>query len=210
MKDAINLPSKTLGDFKRLYGKDWVVAYLNMWLIDLNDSSGVKNPMNDVQIEFTSERIYESYSLKVTDLTLFFRNIKEGVYGSFYENLSQEKIMGWLKEYFDLRCEYAQMSSQSRNDGYSVTKDKVHPDVVKKMFEGVGEEPVEFDHEKNGIGNRRKQVVTKDLITEIKAKTLKELQAYLINNDAKKEHYNEYIYTLVETEIDIRNKPFKT
>tara|TARA_R110000782_G_scaffold20431_1_gene55189 strand:+ start:292 stop:924 length:633 start_codon:yes stop_codon:yes gene_type:complete len=209
MKDAINLPSKTLGDFNRLYGKDWVVAYLNMWLIDLNDSSGVKNPMGDAQIEFTSERIYESYSLKVTDLTLFFRNIKEGVYGAFYENLSQEKIMSWLKEYFDLRCEYGQMSSQSKEDGYSLSKDKVNPEVIKKMFEGVGDVEVEFTHEKNGIGARKKQVITKDLITEIRSKTIKELREYLVSNDIESPTYNEYICTLVGNEIDYRNQQFK-
>lgn len=152
----LNLPSKSLGEFKRDYGKEWVIGYVCMWLIDLNDQANVKTKMNDPQIEFIAERIYETYPLKITDLTLFFRNVKEGVYGSFYENLSGEKIMEWLKEYFDLRCEYAQMQSQSNHQGFSATKDKLHPDVIKEMFKGVGEEKVIHEQKGDGLGSRYK------------------------------------------------------
>jgi len=100
IKDAILLPSKSLTQLKNDYGKDWVIGYISMWLLDLNDNSNVKQKMNGTQIEFTAERIYDTYFIKVTDLTLFFRNIKEGKYGGYYENMSQEKIMEWMRIYF--------------------------------------------------------------------------------------------------------------
>lgn len=204
IKDVLTLPSKTLGQFKAEYGRDWVIGYISMWLIELNDTSNVKQKMHDAQIEFTAERIYESYSLRVTDLTLFFRNIKSGVYGSYYENLSQEKILEWLAKYFDLRCEMAEMYSNNY-EGFSLSKDGIHPDIAAKMFEGVGDNEVEFNHEKNGLGKRKKGVITKDLTKEIKSTSTKDLRSYLANNDVKSKNFDELITKLIETELDKRN-----
>ncbi len=218
IKDAISLPSKTLAQFKRDYGHEWVIGYISMWLIDLNDSANVKNKMNDVHIEFTAQRIFETYSLKVTDLTLFFRNIKEGVYGQYYENLSQEKIMEWLREYFDLRCEYAAMYSDDQHEKISMLKDGMHPKVVEEMFKGVGEEKTTYDHSTNGIGTRTKRemqkakVITKqtDYLNKMfwitKAKPTEELKEYLINHDQTSDLYDPQVYELVERELDLRIK----
>lgn len=206
IKDVLNLPAPSLGYFKRAYGKDWVIGYISMWLIELNDDSNVKTKMTDAQMEFTAIRIYETYSLKVTDLTLFFRNIKEGVYGQFYENLSREKIMEWLADYYALRCEYGQMQAQCKHDDFSMTKDPVDPEVAKKMFEGVGNEKAEYHHEKNGIGSRTNNIITANLPKRIKSSTTEELKEYLIKNDINSKTYDETIYMLIEKELDIRNK----
>lgn len=205
ISDIFKLPSKTLGEFKRELGRDWVIAYLEMWLIELNDSSNVKTKMSSSQIQFTAERIYESYSLKITDLTLFFRNIKEGVYGQFYETLGTEKIMEWLRVYYDLRCEYGQMQAQSKKNGFSLSKDKVDLEVLKKMFNGVGDVEVNHNHEKNGIGTRVKRVLTVDLPKKIKSYKTKELIEYLTIHDYNSNTYDEAIYKLIESEIDLRN-----
>lgn len=205
VKDVLTLPSKSLGDFKRAYGKEWVIGYISMWLIELNDDSNVKTKMTDAQMEFTAIRIYETYSLKVTDLTLFFRNIKEGVYGQFYENLSREKIMEWLAQYYKLRCEYGEMLSQGKHDAFSLTKDAINPEVAKKMFEDVGKEKVVHDHDKNSLGARTKNVITKDLIIEIKSWSTENLKKYLIENDYNSNNYSETISKLIESELDNRN-----
>jgi len=157
---VLTRPSKTLGQLKREYGREWIIGYVSMWLIELNDSSNVKTKMTDAQMEMTAERIYDGYSLKISDLTLFFRNVKEGIYGQFYERISQEKILEWLRMYFDERCEVAQNTAQQNHEGFSMTKDKVNPKIVKKMFEGVGEEEVDHtQYEKNGIGKRFKKEI---------------------------------------------------
>lgn len=206
VKDVLNLPSKSLGEFKRNYGRDWVIGYISMWLIDLNDSTNVKTRMSDVQIEFTAERIFDSYSLRVTDLTLFFRNIKEGVYGQFYENLGQEKILEWLRKYFDLRCEYAEMLSDRDKKSFEDSIKSLPKETIDKIFEGVGEDKIEHDHEKNGLGKRINKVITKDLLTTIKSEKTELLKEYLINNDINYKTYDETIYKLIETELDLRNK----
>ena len=146
--------SKLLGALKKDYGKDWIVGYISLWLIDLNDNASVKTKMTDYQMEYTAEVIFDSYSLTVADLTLFFKSIKQGRYGSFFENLSQEKILSWLSKYFDERCEMAQMISSSASGGISVNKDKINKDVIKEMFKNIGEEEVIHSHEKRGVGTR--------------------------------------------------------
>lgn len=206
IKDAINSKSKTLGALNNAYGRDWTIAYINLWLIDLNDNSNVKMRMSDTQIEMTSERILDSYSLKIADITLFFRNVKDGVYGAYYENLGREKIMGWLKIYFDERCEMAQIISSTSHEVFSSSKDKMNPDVLKEMFKGVGDEEVEFKQEKRGLGKRLKETVISDLPLKIKTTTTKELKDYLINNDYNSKTYSEVVYKLVEKEIDLRNE----
>ena len=140
VQDAINLPSKSLGEFKRLYGIDFVVSYLKLWLIDLSSSVNVKTKLTESQEAFIAERIYHKYPLKITDITLFFRNIKEGKYGQFYESLSPDKILSWLDKYWNERLEVGAMDSQSQIEGFSLTKDKIDPKVAEMMFKGV-EEP---------------------------------------------------------------------
>ncbi len=214
MKDVLNLPAKTLGDFSRNFGKDWVIAYVSYWLIDLNDNSNVKQKMSDGQMEFTAQRIFEMYSLKVTDLTLFFRSVKEGKYGPFYENLSQDKIMNWLAQYWDERCEYAELSQQQKHDNFSLSKDKVHHEVVKKMFEGVGDEKASYEHETNGTGSRMKSALdNKSMSESIAAKYEKaykmsdmELKDHIIKASYSDPDFDPSFYRIVETEMDRRLK----
>ncbi|MDY8137597.1 hypothetical protein [Aquimarina sp. 2201CG5-10] len=219
IKDVLQLPSKSLADFKRDYGKEWVIGYISMWLINLNDNSNVKTKMGDAQMDFTAERIFETYSLKVTDLTLFFRNIKEGVYGPYYENLSQEKIMEWLRQYFDLRCETAAMYSGDAHEKISLTKDKIDPGIAKEMFKGIGEEEVIHNHKSNGIGTRTKvkyekaKVVTNrtdylnQMFLETKKMNNEDLKNYFLSFDVSNEDYDQDIYEMVEKELEYRINP---
>lgn len=205
VKDAINLPSKTLGYFNKQYGREWTIGYVSTWLIDLNDNANVKQRMNDNQIEFTAERILDLFPLKITDITLFFRNIKEGAYGQYYESLGQEKILSWLHYYWDDRCNTAELLSQSGHDKFSMTKDPIHPEVAKELFKDVGKEKVEFNNHKRGIGYRSKEQISKTMILAIKDKTDEELKNYIVNHDYNSETYDEFIYLLVEKELDLRN-----
>lgn len=200
VKDALTKPSKTVGELKRQYGRSWTVSYLMAWLVDLNDFANVKQPMSDAQIEFTANEML-NYSLKITDLTLFFKQIKSGKYGQYYENLGSDKILGWLEDYFNERCEVA---TTIKNTPVKLTD--VHPDVSKAMFRGVGQEKLEHGTygTKNGLGTRTKKALKIDLIKKIQETPTDELREYLIKNDKKSKNFNQEIYELIETEIDKR------
>lgn len=217
VKDAIKLPSKSLSDFKRSYGRDWVIGYVSMWIIELNDDANVKTKMTDAQMEFTAMRIVDEYRLKITDLTLFFRNVKEGKYGEYYENLSREKIMGWLAKYFDERCEYAQMLSQSNHENFSLSKDKIHPDIANKLVEitkKIKEEPKKkIEVEKNGLGKRTRKLVMRDederiynLQKRLQLEPDEKLKKYLVDFDINSDGFDEITYQIVNSILDTRHK----
>lgn len=215
VKDAIKIPSKSISDFFREYGRDWTIGYVSAWIIELNDDSNVKTKMTDSQMEFTATRIVDEYRLKVTDLTLFFRRVKEGKYGEYYENLSREKIMGWLGKYFDERCEYAQMMAQSNHEKFSMSKDKVHPKILenfKKLDAEIQIKPYKRDVDNpNTLGKRTRRNVMKtsdeiamDLKKSLQLKTNEELKNYLLNFNAFTDGFDEVTYTLVELILDER------
>lgn len=198
-----NTPS--LVSIKRVYGKEWIINYVAAWLVDLNENTNVKTKMTPSQMDFIAERIYDKYSLKLADLTLFFRSIKEGVYGSFYENLSREKIMEWLAKYYDERCEMAEMYSQSSHEKFSLIKDPLPKEMIEKIFKGVGDEKVVHNQKGPGVGERMNKVILVDLISTIKTYSTQDLKEYLIKNDSKSKTFDQSIYTMVETELDLRN-----
>lgn len=203
VRDALSLPSKTLVEFKREYGRQWAIDYVAIWLIELNDFLNLKTKMTDAQIEFTAAQIYDNYSLKVTDLTLFFKNVKAGVYGQFYESLGPEKILEWMDAYYEQRCEYAQMINEEKSN---INTLKVHPDVAKEMFKGVGDSKVEFDHEKSTLGKRERQTALKALKAKIEQTSTKELKEYLADNDYGSDTYSELTAGLINAELDKRNR----
>lgn len=204
MRHVFEKKTPSLVSIKRVYGKEWVINYIAAWLVDLNENTHVKTKMTPSQMDFIAERIYDTYSLRLADLTLFFRSVKEGVYGNFYENLSREKIMGWIAEYYKERCEIAEMYSQSSHEKFSINKDPLPKDVIEKIFKGVGEEKVVHDHKTSGIGERMNKVILTDLTTTIKKSSTEDLRNYLIKNDYESKTYDEAIYKLVEAEIDKR------
>ena len=211
VKDVFKLPSKSLGEFKRAYGRDWVIGYVAMWLIELNDNSNVKTKMSDAQMDFTAERIYDTYCLKVTDLTLFFRNVKEGKYGGYYENLSQEKIMQWISLYWDERCEYGQMMSQSSHESFNINRDKLSPIAIQKLFAGIGEEEVNHNKRGNGSGARMKRKVMNNrseflnnMGNQFKIQSNEKLKEYLLEADSRSETFDQELFELAERELDSR------
>ncbi|WP_157956099.1 hypothetical protein [Flavobacterium kingsejongi] len=78
--------------------------------------------------------------LTVADITFIFKKAITGKYGEFYESLSIPKIMKWFADYFEERCEIAEMISQQE---HSKSKEplsaKWNNEVVKEMFKGVSE-----------------------------------------------------------------------
>lgn len=170
----------------------------------------VQNGLSESQIEYGAERIYQKYSLNVADMTLFFRNIRDGVYGEFYENLSIEKIIKWLDQYWDHRCEIAEGYGQMRHEEtVSVLKKPLAPEVAKevvdKMFKGVGEEKIDHSQKGGGVGSRKRDVLKIKLEASMADRTEEELREYLLTYDINHESHDPEIYEMVEKELDRRN-----
>lgn len=90
----------SIARLKKHHGEDAVIAYICIWLSDLNMSLGVKNPMSDPQNEECAFFILDDYYyLTMADFKLFFTSIKKGKFGKLYESLTMAKILEWLEEY---------------------------------------------------------------------------------------------------------------
>ena len=104
--------SPSIASLHRTKGEKFTEAYIKLWILQLNKILDLKNPMSEIQIDLTAQRIVlEFYSLKIEDLTLISQNILSGVYGEFYERLSMVKVLSIFREYNEQRMLYASEQS---------------------------------------------------------------------------------------------------
>lgn len=90
---SVSAMSRTFGDLK-------IEALIKLWLVNLNAVTSVNNPLSELQINEIAFYIVDNYrSLTMADLHVIFTNAKLGKYGSFYENLSLDKVMKWVFDY---------------------------------------------------------------------------------------------------------------
>lgn len=95
-----NSETPSISNLKKHHGEKKVIAYLGIWIADLNMSLGVKNTMDSTQIEECAFFILDDYYyLTMADFKLFFTSIKKGKYGKMFESIGTHKILGWIDEY---------------------------------------------------------------------------------------------------------------
>ena len=105
---ALNGNAPSVGDILRAYGDSFIEAYIKIWLINLNDSLGLKRPLTESQMDETAMTIVEDYkNLNLSDINLVFKGMKTGEFGEYYESLNMAKVIGIFKEYFENRMTVA-------------------------------------------------------------------------------------------------------
>jgi len=113
---ALDKQSPTLGSMIRDQSQSFAEGVLEIWILFLNESLGIKREMTNQQIEMAAQRILQDYgSIRFADLTVLFKNIINGDYGQFYESLNTPKLMSFFKDYFDKRCSVSSMSNDSKH-----------------------------------------------------------------------------------------------
>ena len=87
-------PSPTLSDLNATYGKNVPIAWIMAQLFSLSEFCGAKEKMSEDKAEQTAFIIASShYYLKVTELILFFHQMKAGHYGQFYGVIDPQVII---------------------------------------------------------------------------------------------------------------------
>lgn len=126
----------SLGVIKKQYGDDFIVAYLALWIDNLNDFVNAVRKMNPSQIEETAVILFqEYYYFNLSDINLVFRKIKKGEYGQLFAELDGVKILGWFEQYARERAATAAGLSMDQagsfrsdlprlNDGSEKTKNR--------------------------------------------------------------------------------------
>lgn len=109
IKGVLSEYSPSLVRLKKESSKDYVLAYIELWILSLSEFVNVKYSMSPAQISETAFYIYQDYYyFKISDITLLFTNAKKGYYGEFFHTLDGAMILGWFKKYAEERSEIAE------------------------------------------------------------------------------------------------------
>ena len=96
----------TLCEANLTYGEGTAEFWLVLQLTDLSEFCGCREKMNDYQLRQTALLILSTYHyLKVTELELFFRRFKLGLYGQFYGAVDPMVITRSLRQFMRERSD---------------------------------------------------------------------------------------------------------
>lgn len=138
---TINTPAKciqsdtpTLGQLSRDNGEEMTEGYICLWIAFIQDMVGVKNKMNNMQIQMCAEMLFGEFKqLKIADINLISQMAIRGEFGMFYESISIPKVLEWFRTYFDQRYEVGAYESNKFNEtGQTEANAK---DVVSALVE---------------------------------------------------------------------------
>jgi hypothetical protein len=109
IKGVLTEYSPSLVGLKKETSKDYVLAYIELWILSLSEFVNVKYSMSPAQISETAFYIYQDYFyFKISDITLLFTNAKKGYYGDFFHALDGAMILGWFKIYAEERADISE------------------------------------------------------------------------------------------------------
>lgn len=108
IEQAIDADSLSIGYIAKHQGRNESVDLIALLIASFADSVNVGQNFKSGQIITLAEDILDEFKhIKIADLVLFFKMVRRGKFGEFYGVLSAEKIMIWLGEYFETRCNIA-------------------------------------------------------------------------------------------------------
>lgn len=123
---------------KREKGIPFTEAFLQSWLVNLNEILNLNKPMTETQIVLCTSEIINNYpAMNVSDLTLLFKRIMRGEFGEFYESLSIPKVLTFFRDYYEERLEKAyQINNQKHlelksKDPFDISKN------IKRIWRGT-------------------------------------------------------------------------
>jgi hypothetical protein len=100
----------TLGSIRREYSEDFQIAYISVWIVNLNDFVNALRKMSPDQIEETATIIVQEYPyMNLADINLIFRRIKKGEFGQLFAEIDGMKVLSWFEHY---ACERARAASE--------------------------------------------------------------------------------------------------
>lgn len=101
-----NEESPSLVCIKNIYSEDFVLAYIEIWLYNLNDFFNLARKFNRAQISETAVYLYSDfYYLKLTEVNLVFIRIKKGSLGDFYQSIDGAVVYSYFKDYSQQRMD---------------------------------------------------------------------------------------------------------
>lgn len=121
----------TLASIRREYSEDFQIAYISVWIVNLNDFVNALRKMSPEQIEETATIIVQEYPyLNLADINLVFRRIKKGEFGQLFAEIDGMKILSWFEQYARERARTAAEISMSLADQFKQDLPRVSDTVA--------------------------------------------------------------------------------
>lgn len=117
---AIKCQAPTLASIRKNYSEDFMIAYIAVWIVNLNDFVNASRKMSPSQMEETAFMIYqEYYYLNLADINLVFRKIKKGEFGQLFAELDGMKLLSWFEKYKMERMAISAENEMSAADSFT-------------------------------------------------------------------------------------------
>ena len=105
---ALQSEAPTLAQIRKEHSEDFLMAYIAVWIVNLNDFVNFSRKMTPEQIEETAIFIYQDYYyLNLADINLIFRKVKKGEFGQLFAEIDGVKILSWFAKYASERASAA-------------------------------------------------------------------------------------------------------
>jgi len=123
---ALQCEAPTLAQIRKEHSEDFLMAYIAVWIVNLNDFVNFTRKMSPEQIEETAIFIYQDfYYLNLADINLIFRKIKKGEFGQMFAEIDGVKILSWFAKYASERASAAADIQISHAANYKVMDERI-------------------------------------------------------------------------------------
>lgn len=117
-----NVP--TLASVFKTYGQEFITAYIEYWIDNLNDFINAARKMTPDQMGEIAIMIYQYYPyLNIADLNLVFTRIKHGEFGKLYESIDGVKILEYFRTYANSRANKIEQMNNNNDLVYKQDND---------------------------------------------------------------------------------------
>ena len=124
IEQAIKSGTPSLAKINKQFGEDFLLAYIEGWIVNLREFLNVGRNMTDTQTQETALLIMEQYyNITVAEINLIFKKAKIGHFGQIYDRLDGQVILSWFDIYYKNRCHTFAENSIQEADKY---KDDPH------------------------------------------------------------------------------------
>lgn len=140
--DCFFVQCPTLKQLNNTYGNEIAEIWLTTQLSDLNDYAMVKEEMNTTHYDMLPDQIVDKYGfLKLTEILLFFYEIKSGTYGPLFNKLSPMRIMEFLERFVGETRKNAYIlreeEAKRMYNEYRKQNEESHPERFEKLIKRI-------------------------------------------------------------------------
>lgn len=153
IEQAISSETPSLANINKQFGEDFLLAYIEGWIVNLREFLNVGKSMTDAQTQETALLIMEQYyNIKVAEINLIFKKAKLGHFGQVYDRLDGQVILSWFDKHYKERCHLFAEKSMSEASKYKNDPYQRYSTKIKNIERSVKIETIIASHIKRQDG----------------------------------------------------------